>query len=78
MKRLQKLKSIVTKEIIFGISGTTFIIVILLGVILLQTINQIRILSNDKAKITKDYLDLKNQDQYKINQQLKEDVKKNS
>src|SRR6185369_9187875 len=33
-------------------------------------------LTSDKAKLAKDYLFLKNQDQYKINQQLQADLKK--
>ncbi len=50
-------------------------VVISLYLSLNESKSRIAALTTDKAKLTKDYLDLKNQDQYKINQQLKADTK---
>jgi hypothetical protein len=51
-------------------------VVIFLFVSLKESEKKNAALSTDKATLTKAYEDLKNQDQYKINEQLKEDIKK--
>jgi len=70
------LKQITKKQLIIGFTVTTGLFI---GGFIAQNVynsNRVMLLSSEKESLNKSYEDLKNQDQIKINQQLKEDIKK--
>src|SRR5690348_14617235 len=73
---LPGLFKLVTKQELLG--GLVAVITIAVGTFMYQNAmnsSRVHILAAQNDKINKSYTDLKNQDQYKINQQLKVDLK---
>jgi len=80
------LKRFSKTQLLIGFTSVVSVVLLIGGVFISQTIqtkSQVRVLSSEKEQLTsnltitqKSYQALKNQDQYKINQQLKKDVDK--